>query len=270
MSHSPINTPEMGNAVNRYGPTSARARPDKPARLTSKTVDSHAHVLIPAAAEYMAPHVNASLSAMNQHSNAQTNTINIQQEKDRGPVAMQNVEDRLKVLDAQGLDMQVVAPPPPQCYYQSTIEHAAVGSRMVNDGMAEWVGTHPERFAGLGTVALQDPDEAATELERAMGLGLKGVMLLTNVDGEEISANRFRPFWKKAESLGAVVMIHPHGFTAGERFHDYYFFERHWQSTGNDNSTALHYLQRTAARHARSEDSGGSRRRLSAFLRRTN
>ncbi|MDC0434340.1 amidohydrolase family protein [bacterium] len=240
MSHSPIDTPELRDAVNRYGPTSARARPDKPGRLSSRTVDSHAHVLIPAAAGHMAQYVNTSLSAMNQHSNARTNTINVQQEKDRGPVAMQNIEDRLRVLDAQGLDMQVVAPPPPQCYYQSPIEHAALGSRMVNDGMAEWVNSHPDRFAGLGTVPLQDPDEAATELERAMGLGLKGVMLLTNVDGEEISANRFRPFWKKAEALGAVVMIHPHGFTAGERFHDYYFSN----VIGNplETTTALHYI----------------------------
>jgi len=165
----------------------------------------------------------------------------MQQEKDRGPVAMADLEDRLRVLDAQGIDMQLVAPPPPQCYYQSPIEHAAVGSRMVNDGMAEWVGGRPDRFAGLGTVPLQDPEEAATELTRAMtDLGLKGVMLLTNMDGEEIGADRFRPFWAKAEELGALVMIHPNGFTEGDRFHEYYFSN----VIGNplETSVALHYL----------------------------
>jgi len=165
----------------------------------------------------------------------------MQQEKDRGPVAMADLEDRLRVLDAQGIDMQLVAPPPPQCYYQSPIEHAAVGSRMVNDGMAEWVGGRPDRFAGLGTVPLQDPEEAATELTRAMtDLGLKGVMLLTNMDGEEIGADRFRPFWAKAEELGALVMIHPNGFTEGDRFHEYYFSN----VIGNplETSVALHYM----------------------------
>lgn len=240
MSHVPIDTAEMGDAVNRYGPTSARPRPDSPGRLDTTTVDSHAHVVIPAAAQYMVPHVNPARIAMVQHANAQTNMINGQQEKDRGPVAMQDIEDRMKVLDAQGIDMQIVAPPPPQCYYQSPIEHAAVASRMVNDGMAEWVGRRPDRFAGLGTVPLQDPEESATELERAMGLGLKGVMLLTNMDGEEISADRFRPFWKKAEELGAVVMIHPNGFTGGDRFHEYYFSN----VIGNplETTTALHYI----------------------------
>ena len=240
MTHSTIDTRDRGTAVNRYGPTSARPTPATPGRLSTTTVDSHAHVVIPAAAKYMAPHFDPKRIAMVKHSNDETNMVNGQQEKDRGPVAMQDIEDRMKVLDAQGINMQIVAPPPPQCYYQSPIEHAAVASRMVNDGMAEWVGRRPDRFAGLGTVPLQDPEESATELERAMGLGLKGVMLLTNMDGEEISADRFRPFWKKAEELGAVVMIHPNGFTGGERFTEYYFSN----VIGNplETTTALHYI----------------------------
>ena len=241
MTHSPIDTPELGDEINRYGPTSARPRPAKPGRLSTTTVDSHAHVVIPAAAKYMAPHVDPKRIAMIKYANDETNMVNNKQEADRGPVAMQDPDDRLRVLDAQGINMQIVAPPPPQCYYQSPIEHAAVASRMVNDGMADWVGQNPDRFAGLGTVPLQDPDEAATELTRAMkDLGLKGVMLLTNVDSEEISADRFRPFWKKAEELGAVVMIHPNGFTEGERFSEYYF----QNVIGNplETTTALHYI----------------------------
>lgn len=240
MTHTTIDTRDRGTAVNRYGPTAARPTPATPGRLSTTTVDSHAHVVIPAAAKYMAPHFDPQRIAMIKHSNDETNMVNGQQEKDRGPVAMQDIEDRMKVLDAQGINMQIVAPPPPQCYYQSPVEHAAIASRMVNDGMAEWVGRRPDRFAGLGTVPLQDPEESATELERAMGLGLKGVMLLTNVDGEEISADRFRPFWKKAEDLGAVVMIHPNGFTGGERFSEYYFSN----VIGNplETTTALHYI----------------------------
>ena len=241
MAHSTIDTRTLGDAVNRYGPTAARPVPDTPQRLSTTTVDSHAHVVIPEAAKYMVPHVDPRRIAMVRYANDETNAVNAQQEKDRGSVAMASRDDRLAVLDAQGIDRQVVAPPPPQCYYQSPIEHAAKASRMVNDGMAEWVEGAPDRFAGLGTVPLQDPDQAATELGRAVTeLGLKGVMLLTNMDGEEISADRFRPFWKKAEEVGAVVMIHPNGFTGGERFSDYYF----QNVIGNplETSTALHYI----------------------------
>jgi len=65
-------------------------------------------------------------------------------------------------------------------------------------------------------------------------------MILTNVDGEEVAAPRFEPFWRKAEELGALVMIHPNGFTDGERLHEYYFSN----VFGNplETSLALHYL----------------------------
>ena len=241
MSHSTIDTAKLGDAVNRYGPTAARSHPDAPVRLDSTTVDIHAHVHIEAATEYMMPHVDMMRIAMVKHSNAETRAINKKQDEDRLPVAMSDITDRMAVLDAQGIDWQVVAPPPPQCYYQSPIEHAIKGSQMVNDGVAEWVGQRPDRFAGLGTVPLQSPDDAVKELDRCINdLGLKGVMILTNVDGKEVGDDMFEPFWRKAEELGALVMIHPNGFTEGERFHEYYFSN----VLGNplETTTALHYL----------------------------
>lgn len=241
MSHSTIDTPALGDALNRYGPTSARKHPDRPARLKSTTVDIHAHVHIAAATEYMTPHVDPMRIAMVKHANDETRSVNKKQDEDRTPVAMADVADRIAVLDTQGIDWQVVAPPPPQCYYQSPVEHAIRGSQLVNDGIAEWVGAKPDRLVGLGTVPLQSPEDAATELRRCMNeLGLKGVMLLTNVDGEEIGADRFEPFWRAAEETGALVMIHPNGFTEGARFHEYYFSN----VIGNplETATAIHYL----------------------------
>ncbi len=241
MTHSTIDTPSLGDALNRYGPTSARALSEERHRLDCRTVDVHAHVHIGAATEYMAPHVDPTRIAMVQHSNEETRAINMKQDKDRLPVAMSDITDRLEVLDAQGIDIQVVAPPPPQCYYQSPVEEALRGSQIVNDGMAEWVSLRPDRFAGLGTVPLQEPNLSAIELERAVTeLGLKGVMILTNVDGAEVGDPRFEPFWRKVEDLGALVMIHPNGFTHGDRLSDYYFSN----IIGNpfETALALHYL----------------------------
>ena len=48
-------------------------------------------------------------------------------------------------------------------------------------------------------------------------LKLKGVEILTNVDGQELSDPKFRPFFARAEQLGAFIMMHPNGFTHGER-----------------------------------------------------
>ena len=69
---------------------------------------------------------------------------------------------------------------------------------------------------------------------------LKGVEILTNVDGKELSDPAFAPFWKKAEELGALVMIHPNGFTEADRLSRFYFNN----VIGNplETTIALHYL----------------------------
>src|SRR5213078_3667774 len=71
-------------------------------------------------------------------------------------------------------------------------------------------------------------------------LGFKGCQILTNVAGKELSDPAFAPFWAKAEALGALVVIHPNGFTQGERFSRLYFSN----VIGNplDTTIALHYL----------------------------
>jgi aminocarboxymuconate-semialdehyde decarboxylase len=240
MSHSVIDTADLGGAVNRYGPTAAREVSTKPIRLPTTTVDTHAHVFIAEAAKYIAPLYDLADIPFVRYTSDETRKIQMKQDADR-TVALADVADRIAVLDAQNIDIQVVAPVPNQCYYMARGEHAAKVSRLVNDGMAAWVGEKPDRLAGLGTAPLQEPQLAVTELEYAVGkLGLKGVQILTNVEGEEISSDRFEPFWAKAEELGAVVMLHPMGFTHSQRFSEYYFAN----VIGNplDTTVALHYV----------------------------
>ncbi|WP_127145580.1 amidohydrolase family protein [Pelagibacterium montanilacus] len=238
--HSVIDTRERGDSHNRYGPTAARDFPSEPRRLKSKTVDVHAHVFVKEAQDFVGPHIQAMDIPMMRYSNDETRGINRLQEQDRA-TAMVDVEDRIRVLDAMGIDVQVVAPPPPQCYYTVPLEIAVKGTQLVNDGMAAFAAARPDRLAAMGSVPLQGGQEAARELERCMTeLGMKGVQVLTNVNGAELADPAFEPFWKKAEELGALVMIHPNGYTQGERFQDYYFSN----VIGNplDTSVALHHL----------------------------
>jgi aminocarboxymuconate-semialdehyde decarboxylase len=114
-------------------------------------------------------------------------------------------------------------------------------TRALNDGIAEYIGKHGDRLCALGGVPLSDTAEAVAELERCMTqLRFKGVEILTNVDGREVSDPAFAPFWKKAEELGALVMIHPNGFTEAGRLSRFYFNN----VIGNplDTTIALHYL----------------------------
>ena len=232
----------MSQEWNRYGPTAARShgRPGREVRPKGLTIDVHSHVAVPAAAAFVAPHLDLATIPLAHFATEATKSLNKRQDRDRTS-RMTEYDERLADLDAMGIDLQVVMPPPPQCYYTVPIEIADKASRMVNDGIAEYVSRRPDRFVPLGTVPLQDGRAAAAELERSVTtLGFKGVQVLTNVAGKELSDPEFEPFWAKAEALGALVVIHPNGFTEGERLTRFYFNN----VVGNplETTLALHYL----------------------------
>ncbi len=81
---------------------------------------------------------------------------------------------------------------------------------------------------GLGTLPLHVPALAVAELERCMReLGLSGVAISTTAGGNGARRCRARPFWAKAEALGAVVYIHPGG-NRDRRFKRFHL----WNSVG--------------------------------------
>ena len=227
---------------NKYEPTAARkhGKPGREIRPQSTTIDIHSHVAVPAAAKMVAPHLDISTIPLAHFASEETKALNASQESDiRNRIT--GYDDRLRDMDKMGLDMQLIMPPPPQCYYTVPADVAVPATRVINDGLAEYVAGKPDRFVALGGVPLQDGHEAAKELERCMTtLGFKGAEVLTNVAGNELSAPEYAPFWKKAEELGALVVIHPNGYTQADRLTRYYFNN----VIGNpfDTSVALHYL----------------------------
>ncbi|MBR0775161.1 amidohydrolase family protein [Bradyrhizobium diazoefficiens] len=210
---------------NRYGRTAARkhralGRARKP---STTTIDIHCHIVVPAGAQVAGPHVDRTKLPLVHFASAASREINAAQEKDRARV-MVDIDARLFDMEAMGIDIQLVAPAPGQCYYSIDAEIGARAHSAVNEGVAEFVARRPDRFMGLGVTTMQAPDLAVSELETAVTkLGLKGVQILTNVNGEELSDPKFRPFFARAEQLGAFIMLHPNGFTDGRRFSDYYF-----------------------------------------------
>ena len=232
----------MPEQWNKYDLTAARkhGKPGRETRPKSTTVDLHAHVGVARAAEIAKPHLDLSTIPLAHYSSAETKAVNAKQEADIAS-ASKGYDKRLADLDKMGIDVQVVCPPPPQCYYTIPLDIAVKATQALNDGIAEYVAGKPDRLVGLCGVPMTDGNEAAKELERCVKtLGFKGVEILTNVDGRELSDPAFAPFWKKAEELGALVMIHPNGFTEGKRFARFYFNN----VIGNplETTLALHYL----------------------------
>src|SRR5437667_10366467 len=167
---------------NKYGLTAARGHgtPGRDARPRSTTVDIHSHVAIPEAIAFVKPHLDISTVPLAYFADAQTKALSQKQEEDvRARIT--GYDERLADLDAMGIDLQLVMPPPNQCYYSVPLDIAVQASRMVNDELAQYVARKADRFIALGTVPLSHGGEAANELERCVqSLGMKGVEILTN------------------------------------------------------------------------------------------
>src|SRR6185436_7134132 len=119
-------------------------------------------------------------------------------------------EERLKDMDAQGVDVQVVSIHTPFFGYHLDAAQGRALAREVNDEIAGMAREWPKRFAGLGTLPMQDVKSAIDELEHAVTkLGLKGAELDTQVNGEQWDEPKFLPFFKAAEQMGAVLFFHP-------------------------------------------------------------
>lgn len=150
-------------------------------------------------------------------------------------------ERRLREMDEGGVDMQVIelTAPGVQIFDADT---ACALAEEANDVLIDAVNRHPTRFAGLAAVAPQAPQRAAKELERAMGLGLKGVIINSHTKGEYLDASPYRPLLEAAESLNAPIYIHPRGTPPGMLGP---FAERHLEGAiwGFQTETALHALR---------------------------
>jgi len=128
----------------------------------------------------------------------------------------------LDSMDRAGLDRRVLSPPPFAFRYGEDATETRDVARRINEATAEIVRAHPERFAGLCTLPLQDPPLAVEEMGKALGdLGLAGVSVGTNIGGRLLSDPSLRPFFHEVEERGVPVLVHPE-FVPSARYADYY------------------------------------------------
>jgi aminocarboxymuconate-semialdehyde decarboxylase len=128
------------------------------------------------------------------------------------PPAAIDLSLRLRDMDANAIDMQLVGPTVHTFFYDQEPALAAACSALQNEQIAAVAKSHPDRFMGLATLPMQDARGAADELKRAMGaLGLRGALIGTHVNGRNLDDPAFDPVWETANELGAFLLVHPHG-----------------------------------------------------------
>ena len=117
--------------------------------------------------------------------------------------------ERLEIMDTNGVDVQLLSLTAPGVQAFPPADGTAL-ARLANDRLAEVIGKHQGRFAGLATVAPQDPRAAAAEIGRAMTeLKLNGVIINSHTGSEYLDEKKYSPLLEAAEALGAPIYLHP-------------------------------------------------------------
>jgi uncharacterized protein len=121
-----------------------------------------------------------------------------------------DLDVRLRVIDRFADYRQILSLGLPPIDMIAGPEHAAEFARLANDGLAELVDRHKDRFAGyLAALPINAPEAAAVEAERAFRNGANGLQLHTNVNGVSLADPRFLPVFEVARKFDKMILLHP-------------------------------------------------------------
>jgi aminocarboxymuconate-semialdehyde decarboxylase len=193
-------------------------------RQPNLTIDMHCHLLAPDVEAMVAQsaHKLEEANAQKRLIGEASVTHNLaMREAIRSRIG--SADQRLIDMDRLGIDIQVLSPSPTQYYLWADKALATRIVRAQNEAVATLVQAHPDRFVGLGAVAMQYPALAAQQLHEGMTEhGLLGAMITSDPTGQGLDDALLDPFWHEAERLGAVLFLHPLGTSLGERVNRHY------------------------------------------------
>jgi aminocarboxymuconate-semialdehyde decarboxylase len=131
-----------------------------------------------------------------------------------------NLDARFTVMDEFGEYRQVISLPAPPLEAMGSPAETPAMARIANDGMAELVQKHPDRFPTfVASLPMNNPDAILPEALRAVDqLGAAGVQIFTNVNGKALDASEFEPFFAEMARREIGIWMHP---SRGADFSDY-------------------------------------------------
>ncbi len=121
-----------------------------------------------------------------------------------------DVDARLKLLDEFDGLQQVLSLANPPIELVAPPDKSPEVARLANDGLAEICAEHPDRFpAFVASLSMNNIDAALAEIDRAIGIGARGVQVFTNVAGVPLSAAKYRPIFRRMTEHDLPVWVHP-------------------------------------------------------------
>lgn len=132
-------------------------------------------------------------------------------------------DENIRITDYETFStkVQVVCTIPVMFSYWAKPADCVALSSFLNDHIAELVQRYPKNYIGLGTIPMQDTEEAIKELERIKSIGLVGIQIGSNINDENLSEEKFFPIFEACSRLDLAVMIHPWqmmGFDAMKKY----------------------------------------------------
>tara|TARA_R110001592_G_C13192255_1_gene753014 strand:- start:2185 stop:3237 length:1053 start_codon:yes stop_codon:yes gene_type:complete len=118
-------------------------------------------------------------------------------------------ELRIKDYQKFNTQVQVVCTIPVMFSYWANAKDTKALAEYLNDDIAQLCNDYPKNYLGLGTLPMQDADEAIAELQRCKEIGLLGVQIGSNINDKNLSEPEFFPIFEAAQELGMAIMVHP-------------------------------------------------------------
>jgi aminocarboxymuconate-semialdehyde decarboxylase len=118
-------------------------------------------------------------------------------------------EVRLREMDRDGVEMQVVSATPVLFAYDRPIEHALDCAQLFNDAALELCAQGKGRLKSLCQVPLQNVDAACKELTRCMRAGHLGVEIGNHVGEKNLDDPGIVTFLHHCADENAAVLVHP-------------------------------------------------------------
>ena len=110
-----------------------------------------------------------------------------------------DLDARLKMMERFEGYRQILTLSLPPIEFLAPHDESPALARLANDGMAEIVAKHPDRFpAFVASLPMNNVPEALREMDRAIGeLGAKGIQIFTNVNGRPLDEAEFYPIFER-------------------------------------------------------------------------
>lgn len=174
-------------------PTPAGAEPPQTHPLRKIALEEH--FLIPDFVEYFTetyPNISPAIRAF-------------------GTGVLQDLGDRrIDVMDQNGIEFVVLSIAGPGVQFEKNPAVAKRRAKAANDYLASQMQKRPKRYGGFAHLAMQEPAEAAAELERCISqLGFQGAMINGQTNGEYLDLDKYSVFWERAAALQAPIYLHP-------------------------------------------------------------